>query len=84
MVNALKKEEPVQRHSANKYTSMSHFFGFHFMSHRKKINLFWSDIFHSLSFFYKCIDDRSHKLTVIGNTKKVNGHNLQCSAPFKT
>ncbi len=30
MVNALKKN-PIQRHSANNYTSMSHFNGFHFM-----------------------------------------------------
>ena len=36
----------------------------------------------------KCFDDRpffddSHKNT-FGNTKKENGHNLQCIAPFKT
>ena len=30
VVNALKKN-PIQRHSANNYTSMSHFNGFHFM-----------------------------------------------------
>jgi hypothetical protein len=64
MVNAL-KGEPIQRNSANNYTSMCHFFGFDFMPLRKKTLLFWSDIFHSLSFFHKCFDDRSWEIGTV-------------------
>jgi hypothetical protein len=89
MVNALKKN-PIQRHSSNYYTSMSHFYGFHFMPYLgRRPSCSGQDIITILlSFSFKCFDDRSWEIgvnsnrhkTPFGNTKEENG--LQCIAPF--
>ena len=85
MVNAL-KEEPIQRHSTNNYTSMCHFFGFHFMPLRKLVlvgHISFTFVF-SQMFWWPFVGDRDSHKTPFGHPKKDNDHNLQCVTPFKT